>query len=221
VSTDPAADAAAGPELRVYLPVVDLQRQFAAYLSTPTRARGYPPQEGQHALIVEVAPGLAIHRVVDLALKSVPSVEPGILFVERQFGVLEVHSSHLGDVEAAGAAILAGLGASATDQLRPRILYDDVIEDVTDQHAVIVNRTREASMLLPGDTLLVYEMTPALFAAVAANEAEKAAPDNTLVDVSMIGAAGRLYISGSPVGVEAARNAVSELLAGVQGREHR
>jgi hypothetical protein len=220
VSTDPAADAAAGPELRVYLPVVDLQRQFAAYLSTPTRARGYPPQEGQHALIVEVAPGLAIHRVVDLALKSVPAVEPGILFVERQFGVLEVHSSDLADVEAAGAAILGGLGASATDQLRPRILYDDVIEDVTDQHAVIVNRTREASMLLPGDTLLVYEMTPALFAAVAANEAEKAAPDNTLVDVSMIGAAGRLYISGSPAGVAAARSAVSELLAGVQGREH-
>jgi len=221
VSTDPAADAAAGPELRVYLPVVDLQRQFAAYLSTPTRARGYPPYEGQHALIVEVAPGLAIHRVVDLALKSVPTVEPGILFVERQFGVLEVHSSDLADVEAAGAAILAGMGASAADQLRPRILYDDVIEDVTDQHAVIVNRTREASMLLPGDTLLVYEMTPALFAAVAANEAEKAAPENTLVDVSMIGAAGRLYISGSPEGVQAARSAVSELLAGVQGRDHR
>jgi hypothetical protein len=221
VSTDPAADAAAGPELRVYLPVVDLQRQFAAYLSTPTRARGYPPYEGQHALIVEVSPGLAIHRVVDLALKSVPTVEPGILFVERQFGVLEVHSSDLADVEAAGAAILAGLGATAADQLRPRILYDDVIEDVTDQHAVIVNRTREASMLLPGDTLLVYEMTPALFAAVAANEAEKAAPENTLVDVSMIGAAGRLYISGSPQGVQAARSAVSELLAGVQGRDHR
>jgi len=220
VSADPAADAAAGPELRVYLPIVDLHRQFAAYLSTPTRARGYPPYEGQHALIVEVAPGLAIHRVVDLALKSVPTVEPGILFVERQFGVLEVHSSDLGDVEAAGAAILAGLGATAADQLRPRILYDDVIEDVTDQHAVIVNRTREASMLLPGDTLLVYEMTPALFAAVAANEAEKAAPDNTLVDVSMIGAAGRLYISGSRDGVAAARTAVSELLAGVQGRDH-
>jgi len=220
VSADPAADAAAGPELRVYLPVVDLQRQFAAYLSTPTRARGYPPYEGQHALIVEVAPGLAIHRVVDLALKSVPAVEPGILFVERQFGVLEMHSSDLAEVEAAGAAILAGLGASATDQLKPRILYDDVIEDVTEQHAVIVNRTREASMLLPGDTLLVYEMTPALFAAVAANEAEKVAPDNTLVDVSMIGAAGRLYISGSRDGVAAARTAVSELLAGVQGRDH-
>ncbi len=220
MSTDPAADRGAGPELRVYLPIESLQRQFAAYLGTPTRARGYPPYEGQHALIVEVAPGLAIHRVVDLALKSVPGVEVGILFVERQFGVLEVHSADLAEVTAAGQAILAGIGATAADQLRPRILYQDVIEEVTDQHAVIVNRTREASMLLPGDTLLVYEMTPALFAAVAANEAERVAPANTLVDVSMIGAAGRLYISGTREGTAAARTAISELLAGLEGRDH-
>ena len=140
------------------------------------RARGYPPIEGDHALIVEVAPGLAIERVIDLALKSVPEVEPGIHFVERQFGVLEVHSRDPALVERAGEAILAGIGAEAEDALRPRLLYVDVIEDVTDQHAVIVNRNREASMLLPGQTLLVVEMTPALFAAVAANAAERVAP---------------------------------------------
>ncbi|MGZ4651380.1 MAG: microcompartment protein [Kineosporiaceae bacterium] len=218
MSTAPASPA--GAELRVYLPVEDLQRQFAAYLGTPTRARGYPPYEGQHALIVEVAPGLAIHRVVDLALKSVPTVEPGILFVERQFGVLEVHSPDLDEVHAAGRAILEGIGATAADQLRPRILYAEVIENVTDMHAVIINRTREASMLLPGDTLLVYEMTPALFAAVAANEAEKVAPENTLVDVSMIGAAGRVYVSGTREGVEAARAAITGVLSAVEGREH-
>ena len=54
--------------------------------------------------------------------------------------------------------------------------FDSQYQWITDQHAVIINRNREASMLIPGDTLLVYEMTPALFAAVAANEAEKAAP---------------------------------------------
>ena len=42
----------AGPELRVYLLIEDLQQQFAAYLGTPTRARGYPPYAGQHALII-------------------------------------------------------------------------------------------------------------------------------------------------------------------------
>lgn len=207
------------PELRVYLHVNDLQRQFAAYMATPTRARGYPPFEGMHSLIVEVAPGLAIERVTDLALREVPEIEPGILFVERQFGVLEVHSLDLDSLERAGQAILAGLGADAADQLRPRILYSDVIENVTDQHAVIINRNRDASMLMPGDTLLVVEVTPALFAAVAANEAERAAPGVTLVDVQMIGSAGRVSMGGSTKDIKVAQAAIQEVLGGVEGRE--
>jgi len=207
-------------ELRVYLLVEDLQKQFAAYMGTPTRARGYPPFERDHALIIEVSPALAIERVIDLALKSVPTVEPGILYVERQFGILELHSRVLEDVVRAGQAVLDGTGASAGDQLRPRVLYQDVIEDITDQHAVILNRNRQGSMVMPGEALLVYEMTPALFAAVAANEAERAAPDTTLVDVQMIGAAGRIYMSGSPKDVLTARDRITSVLESIEGREH-
>jgi hypothetical protein len=210
----------AAVELRVYLPLPDLGRQFAAYLGTPMRARGYPPAEGDHALIVEVAPGLAIERVIDLALKSVPDVEPGIHFVERQFGVLEVHAADAEQVQRAGAAILEGIGATPEDTLRPRILYLDVIEDVSDQHAVIVNRNREASMLLPGQTLLVVEMTPALFAAHAANAAESVAPELTLVTVSMIGAAGRVYLAGATDAILRARDEITRVLEEVTGREH-
>jgi hypothetical protein len=208
-----------GVELRVYLPIPELGRQFAAYLGTPLRARGYPPIEGDHALIVEVAPGLAIERIIDLALKEVPEVEPGIHFVERQFGVLEVHAQDPALVEKAGRAILEGIGAKAEDTLRPRVLYVDVIEDVTDQHAVIVNRNREASMLLPGQTLLVVEVTPALFAAVAANAAERVAPGLTLVTVSMIGAAGRVYLAGTTPDIVLARDEITRVLEGVRGRD--
>lgn len=207
-------------ELRVYLLLEDLRPQFAAYLATPTRARGYPPFAGQHAVIVEVAPGLAIERVTDLALRAVPAVEPGLLFVERQFGVLEVHASDLEDVRRAGRAILDGIGAEESDRLRPNVLYQDVIEDLTDQHAVIINRNRQASMVLPGQTLLVVEVTPALFAALAANAAERAAPDNTLVDVQMIGAAGRLYLSGSTGDILKARDAITAALGELEGRAH-
>ena len=215
--------ASGGAELRVYLLVEDLQPQFAAYLGTPTRARGYPPFAGQHALIVEVAPALAIERVTDLALRALPDrtgpgIEPGILFVERQFGVLEVHGPDLEDVRRAGQAILTGLGADAKDQLRPRILYSDVIERVTDAHAIIINRNRAGSMILPGDTLGVCEVTPALFAAVAANEAERAAPEVTLVDVQMIGAAGRIYLSGPTAAVRRAQQELDAVLAAVEGR---
>ena len=205
-------------ELRVYLRIEDLRRQFAAYMGTPRRGRGYVPLEGMHALIVEIAPALAIHRVIDLALKSVPEVEPGILFVERQFGILEIHGPELADVERAGQAILRGIGARAGDQLKPRLLFTDIVEAVSDCHAVILNRNRDASMILPGETLLLAEMTPALFAAAAANEAEKVAPEKTLVDVQMIGATGRVFISGTTASVTLARNRIVEALEAVPGR---
>lgn len=215
-----ADDTMSRTELRVYLMVEDLQQQFAAYLGTPTRARGYPPFVGDHALIIEVAPALAIERVIDLALREVPSVEPGILFVERQFGVLKLHGRSLDDVVDAGEAVLAGTGSSASDQLRPRVLYHDIIEDITDQHAVILNRNRQGSMVMPGEALLVYEMTPALFAAVAANEAERAAPGITVVDVQMIGAAGRIYLSGPLDDVRTARDSITAVLQTIEGRDH-
>ena len=205
-------------ELRVYLLIESLARQFAAYMSTPTRARGYPPLEGEHSLIIEVAPALAIHRICDLALKSAPDMEPGLLYVERQYGLLELHSGDLDALKRVGEVILKGIGSKATDQLKPRTHFADIIENVADQHAIILNRTREASMLLPGKSLLLYELEPALFATVAANEAEKAAPGITLVDVQMIGATGRLFLSGSTAECTLARDRIDAVLGKIEGR---
>jgi hypothetical protein len=61
-------------------------------------------------------------------------------------------------------------------------------------------------------------MVPALFAAVAANEAEKVAPENTLVDVQMIGAAGRIYISGRNSGIHRAKDRIVATLDAIEGR---
>ena len=205
-------------ELRVYLKIESLGRQFAAYMGSPTRGRGYLPLQGMHSLIVEIAPALAIHRVIDFALKLAPNAEPGMLYVERQYGILELHSRNAADLENAGRAILDGIGASASDQLRPQVLYTDIVDEVTDQHAVILNRNREASMILPGECLLLVEMAPALFAAVAANEAEKVAPALTLVDCQIIGASGRVFMSGAREDAERARDHILEVLAGIGGR---
>lgn len=206
-------------ELRVYLPIDDLQPQFAAYLSTPLRARGYPPFEGQHSLIIEVAPALAIHRIADLALKEAPDMEPGILFTERQFGLLELHSSDKSELETAGKAILRGIGAKAADQMAPKVLFHDIIEDLSDQHAIILNRSRDASILVPGVSLLIFEMAPALFACVAANEAERAAPGAVINDVQMMGASGRIFMSGTTEELEKARAAIITTLESVKGRK--
>lgn len=213
-----AQQAAATAELRVYLTVEDLQPQFAAYMGTPTRARGYPPLAGQHALIIEVAPALMIERVIDIALKADPELEPGILFVERQFGILEVHGDDRDKLSRTGRAILDGIGLAESAPLKPSVLYDDIIEDISDQQAIIINRNRQASMIMPGQTLLICEMAPALYAALAANEAEREAPDLTLVDVQMIGAAGRIFLSGEPADVARAGVRIGNVLEAIDGR---
>jgi hypothetical protein len=205
-------------ELRVYLPIEDLQPQFSAWLSSPTRARAYPPFKGQNSLIIEVAPALSIHKIADLALKAAPDMEPGLLFTERQFGLLELHADKMSDLDAAGNAILSGIGASASDQLSPKILYHEIIEDLADQHALILNRSRDGSILIPGVSLLIYEMTPALFACVAANEAEKVAPNATINDVQMMGASGRIFMSGTFDEMKIARDRITEVLSNIKGR---
>ena len=205
-------------ELRVYLPIEDLQPQFSAWLSSPTRARAYPPFKGQNSLIIEVAPALSIHKIADLALKAAPDMEPGLLFTERQFGLLELHADKMSDLDAAGNAILSGIGASASDQLSPKILYHEIIEDLADQHALILNRSRDGSILMPGVSLLIYEMTPALFACVAANEAEKVAPNATINDVQMMGASGRIFMSGTLDEMKIARDRITEILSNIKGR---
>src|SRR6516225_5464626 len=206
-------------ELRVHLSILDLQPQVAAYLATPVRARGYPPVAGDHSLIIEVAPALAIHRIADLAIKSVPDLETGLLYVERQFGVIELHSTDRDLVDRGGNAILRGIGAEPSDQLKPLKLYSEVIESISDQHAIILNRSREASMVLPGQSLLLYEMVPALFALLAANEAEAVAPLATLVDVQMIGASGRVFMAGVKDDLDRAKVRLDQLLDHIEGRK--
>lgn len=205
-------------ELRVYLTLDRLQRQFAAYLGSPVAGRGYMPTQGMQSLIIEIAPGLAIERVVNTALKAAPNLEPGLLVVERQFGVLELHSHDGAELAAAGRAVLDSLGLNAGDQLKPDILFMDIVEDLTDRQAVIVNRNKQASMVLPGDSLLLLETVPALFAAYAANEAEKAVPGIRLVDVRMIGATGRLYIAGRPEDLKSALAHVQASFKRLPGR---
>ena|SRR6056300_1604887 len=199
-------------DLRVYLMLEDLQPQFAAYFSSPMRARAYPPRRGQHSLIIEVAPALSIHEIADLALKAEKDLEPGILFTERQFGLLELHSDSLDRLKRAGEAILTGIGIKASDQKSPMIIYQNLIEDLSDQHAIIMNRTRDGALLVPGTSMLICEVEPALFACVAANEAEKVVTDLNIHDVQMMGATGRLCISGSSQEMKKIQKRINQVL---------
>src|SRR3954449_5049799 len=179
-----------------------------------TWVKGRLPRADMAAQVIEIAPGLDIEPLTDVALKHA-RVQAGILVVERQVGYLEGHGS-TDEVRAAGAAVLDALDATAADAAPPRILASRVVTMLDPQHAFLVNRNRLGSMALPGESLFVLEMQPASYAILAANEAEKAA-DITVVDYRMIGATGRVYLTGREADVRQAAEAAELALGAAAG----
>ena len=195
--------------IRSYIFIDQLQPKTMCYLGT--FIRGVLPRSNMAAQVIEVQPGLDIEPLTDVAIKHV-EVQPGLLVVERQFGYLEFHSRSTAAVKAAGEAILDHLGASEADAMKPEILASKIVKRVDDYHAFLINRNKAGSMILPGESLFVLEMQPAAYSILAANEAEKSA-DVKLVDYRMMGATGRLYLSGPEADVRAAARAAEDALA--------
>jgi ethanolamine utilization microcompartment shell protein EutS len=201
-------------DLRSFIFIDRLQPQTMCYLGTWVKGR--LPRQDMAAQIIEIAPGLDIEPLTDVALKHA-RVQAGILVVERQFGYLEVHGS-TDEVHAAGAAVLDALDATAADAASPRVLAARVVTMLDAQHAFLVNRNRIGSMALSGESLFVLEMQPASYAILATNEAEKAA-DVKVVDYRMIGATGRVYLSGREADVRQAADAAERALADAVGAQ--
>jgi ethanolamine utilization microcompartment shell protein EutL len=201
-------------ELRCYCFIDSLQPQFASFLGTV--AQGFLPVPGQASLFVEVAPGMDIMKVTDVALKAT-DVKPGMMIIERLYGMLEVHSDSQADVRQAGAAILAALDLNEADRIKPEITSSQVIRNISDYHSQLINRTRHGDMIVPGETLYVLECAPAGYAAIAANEAEKAAHINVL-EVRAFGSFGRVYLGGEEKDVDVAWRAAEEALKTISGR---
>ena len=203
-----------GIELRAYCFLDSLQPQYAAFLGTV--AQGFLPLAGDASLYVEVAPGIEVNRLTDVALKAT-QVRPGMQIVERYFGLLEVHAAEQAETREAGSAILEAIGAAEADRIKPRIASSQIIRRVDDHHAQLVNRTRHGNMLIPQQTLYVLECEPAAYAALAANEAEKAANINIL-EVRSFGSLGRVYLGGEERDIDVGWQAAVAALEGLDGR---
>lgn len=205
-----------GVELRSYVYLDSLQAQHAAYMGTV--AIGFLPLPGDTSLWLEISPGIEINRIMDVALKAAV-VRPGVQMVERLYGVLEVHASSQAETQTAGRAMLEALGVQQGEQLRPQVVSSQIIRNIDPHHAQLINRTRRGNMLLSGQALYVMEVTPAAYASLAANEAEKAALINIL-QITSVGSFGRLYLGGAERDIKTAAAAVVETLENVHGREH-
>jgi hypothetical protein len=203
------------PELRSYIILDNLQEQLASFMASTVQ--GYMPVAGMSNLFVEVSPGMEIVRLLDIAVKAT-DVRPAIQVVERSFGTLEVHSESQGNVRQAGQAVLDALGLKESDRQKPRIASSTVIRKVDTYHASLINKSRSGSMLLAGQTLFILETQPALYAILAANEAEKASRV-TLVDIRPFGNFGRLYLGGEEADVVVGSEAAIQSLEGLSGRD--
>jgi hypothetical protein len=206
----------AGIDLRTFSYIDVLQPQTTGFLQTV--APGYQPLEGQASLYVEVAPGMSINQVTDICLKRT-SVQPGFMIVERSYGMLEIHDFDQGQVRAAGDAILEFFGIGEEERLQPAILTHEIITGMEGHQAMLINRMRHGDLICENDTLYVMECHPAGYAAIACNEAEKASNVHIL-EMSAMGAYGRLYLGGDDANIAEAAAAVKAVLGGLKGRHN-
>jgi hypothetical protein len=201
-------------QLRTFTYIDILQPQFTGFLQTV--APGFMPLEQQAALFVEIAPGIAINQLTDIALKKTQAI-PGMQIVERAFGMLELHHFDQGQIREAGRAILDHLGLKESDRLKPRVVSSEIITGLEGYQSQLINRMRHGNMIGENEALYIMEVQPAGYAALATNEAEKASPINVLEFMSF-GANGRVWLGGSEENIREAAKAAEQVLAALDGR---
>lgn len=210
-------DARDSVSLRTYAFIDRMQPQCAAHIAATSP--GDVPLAGMAELYIEMAPGNEVFRAADIALKAA-GVRPALQIIEREFGLLEIHSEQQAEVLASGQAVLDALGMTEADRLKPVIASMQFITNVHPYQAQLLNKWRKGSMLLPGQSLLVLEVAPAAYISIAANEAEKAA-SITVIELRAVGRFGRMFLAGTESNVQAARDAAVAALEAIKGREER
>lgn len=190
-------------QLRTYAFIDSMQPQYAAFLGS--ELDGDVPLAQMAELWLELAPGSEVYNLLDSALKS-SAARPGLQMVEREFGILEIHSGSVDSVKEAGSIILDACGLAIADRLRPQVVSSKVINKVNPYQAQQINKHRKGSLLLPGESLLVFEVEPAAYVVLAANQVEKAT-EMRLIHFNPFGRFGRLFVAGTESEISAAREA--------------
>jgi len=195
-------------EIRTLTFIDSLQPQLAQFIAKDNRV--YDPAEYDAALLIEIAPAMEIHHMIDLALKAT-KVRLSVVVTERQFGLMQVHHADQGEVMEAGRAVLREINRDENDRAQVKILTNKIIRSVEQDHAIMFTGTSKGNMVLAGESVLIMETTPAAYLAIACNEALKAA-NVKLIDVKPYGASGRLTMSGTESEIDSAAEAAQKIL---------
>jgi len=201
-------------QLRTYVMVDRMQPQYAAF--TGKRTLGMIPVEGDAQIYIEISPAAEVYKVMDIALKTT-NVQPANLSMGREYGFLEIHSSHQEAVQYTGQKALESMGLTEADRLKPRVLSANMTSGIHPYEAQLINARNAGGLVLAQQTFCVIEVAPAAYIVLAANEAEKAA-GITLNHYTSSGAYGRLMISGSESAVNQSRDAAIAAVESLDGR---
>lgn len=195
-------------ELRTLIFIDSLQPQLAQFIAKDNKV--YDPAEYDAALMLEIAPAMEIHSMIDMALKNT-AVRLGSVVTERQFGLMLVQHADQGEVKEAGKAVLRETGLGENNRAEVQILTNKIIRSVEQDHAIMFTGTARGNMVLAGESVLIMETTPAAYLTIACNEALKAARVK-LIQIQPFGASGRLIMSGPEAEIDAAKDAAQSIL---------
>src|SRR4051812_16896907 len=123
-------------ELRALIVLDSLQPQLTGFLQTVSA--GFMPLDYEAALFIEIAPGIAINQLTDVALKAT-TCRPGMQIVERAYGMLELHDQDRGQVEAAASTMLERMGVTVDDRIKPRVVSSQIITGVDGHQSQLIN----------------------------------------------------------------------------------
>jgi ethanolamine utilization microcompartment shell protein EutS len=198
-----------GFELRTLTFIDSLQPQLAQYIAKDNRV--YDPSEYDAALLIEIAPAMEIHTMIDVALKAT-KVRLGSVVTERVYGTMMVHHADQGEVMEAGNAVLRQTRLDENQRSQVEILTEKTIRSIEQDHAIMFTGLAKGNMVLAGESVFILEATPAAYLMIACNEALKAA-EVKLIDLRPFGATGRLILSGPESEIDSSAEAASRILS--------
>ncbi|CAL7959276.1 Bacterial microcompartment protein trimer-2 [Gammaproteobacteria bacterium] len=195
-------------ELRTLTFIDNLQLQLAHFI--PEEHIVHVPAENDAMLIIEIAPAMEIHSMVDLALKRT-KVQLGALITERYFGQLFIQHADQGEVIEAGREIMRATGLDENSRAKIEVLTSKIIRGIEPDHAKYFNIDAVNNKVVPGESVLLMETTPAAYSAIACNEALKAA-NIKLITIRPFGATSRLVMSGPESEIDSAAEAAIRVI---------
>lgn len=195
-------------ELRTLTFIDSLQPQLANFI--PEDQLVHAPAAYDAMLIMEIAPAMEIHTMVDLALKRT-QVQLGALVTERYFGQLFIQHADQGEAIEAGREIMRTIGLDENSRAKIEVLTNKIIRGIEPDHAAYFNVDAKNNRIETGESVLIMETTPAAYSVIACNEALKAA-NVKLITIRPYGATSRLVMSGSESEIDSAAEAAIKII---------